>query len=163
MSDAAQGYEGQAPLVFEPCKTIEYSPAILAQLRAFALESEASSSSEILGVLFGRRDAGVVRILGFEPLESPLEFRSDFEPVPIETGEVLEPIGWYRVQREDDLSLSELDLKIFDRFFAKKWQITMVMQTAEDTAPTRVRVFFRELDEAGGVGLSHREFLLEPL
>src|SRR6185503_6375171 len=66
MTRAAPGFEGRTPQVFAPCKTIEYSRSILAQIRAAALEGQASSHSEILGVLFGRREAGVVRILGFE-------------------------------------------------------------------------------------------------
>ena len=124
---------------------------------------------EVGGVLFGRREPGAVRILAFRPLECEhaggpgFELSEDDE---LRLGEILakpgtdeelaglEAVGWYH-SKHDWLVLNDRDVKLYDRYFAKPWQIAMVFLRRR-SQPCMLGFFFRRED--GSIASAHREF-----
>jgi hypothetical protein len=66
----------------------------------------------------------------------------------------LVPVGWYHSHTRSEISFSEQDLKVHERFFPEPWQVSLVLRP-EKMKPTRAKFFLR--------GAGQGEFLIEPL
>lgn len=129
-------------------------------LNGDSVATEPAPDTEVYGVLVGRREASRLRIHSFRGLEISLarnrwgffseESRRSFAGLlarirwdPDLSG--LEPVGWFRSQKKATLSLSLIDLEIFNQFFGEPWQIGLVLQPG---ASVRARFFLRERDRS---------------
>ncbi len=74
----------------------------------------------------------------------------------------LEPLGWFRSHPRSDLSLTEHDLEIANALFPQPWQIGLVMRPA-NSALTRARFYYREVEGSWTVECAVREFTLPPV
>ena len=156
---------------------IEYSGAVMDQIRMAAVDGYhcvPHGGVETGGILFGTYRQNLVRILAWRPIlceyakgpsfvlsekdEAALadalqSWRSD----PTYAG--LEPVGWYHSHTRTEISLTDADLELFDRFFPRPWQVALVVRPAS-FAPTRAGFFFREPDGSVHAQSSYREFAL---
>jgi hypothetical protein len=170
MNGGTVGPEGQAAVV-------EYALPVIQEIRALALEGARSGFSgvEVGGVLFGKREDSKIRILTFRPLAGSYSLGPHFavsdedlsalqdllEQAPkIRKLRGLEPVGWYRSPLDDDLTLADRDLQIFERYFPDPSQVAVLLQASE-YAPTRVRFCFCSRDGGTSHLTSYREFMLE--
>jgi len=74
----------------------------------------------------------------------------------------LEPIGWYRSRWESPIQLDQDDLRIWNRYFPKPSQVSLVLRVQENS-PVRAGFFFRP-PHGGPVRIdsSYRTFEIEP-
>jgi proteasome lid subunit RPN8/RPN11/cell division protein FtsL len=150
---------------------IEYSHEAVETVRAAVVEGFyklARGGLEVGGVLFGQRSGDAVRIMASRPIACEHAFGPSFilsekdaaglktllDSAVNDAGlSGLVPVGWYHSHTRSELSLSEQDLKVYDRYFPEPWQVSLVLRP-ERLKPTRANFFVR--------GASQGEFLLEP-
>ena len=159
---------------------IEYPLEVLDEIRATATEGFqrlARGGLEVAGVLFGvRREAGI-RILTWRPI--PCEYalgptlqlsgrdRAELTRL-LETAsedpdlEGLEPVGWFLSHTRSDVLLSPQDLEIFDGFFPRPWQVTLVLRPTQ-AGVARAGFFGREADGTVKSDSTYHEFTVKPL
>ncbi|HWR54793.1 MAG TPA: hypothetical protein VN428_27035, partial [Bryobacteraceae bacterium] len=132
--------------------TIEYSFEVLERIRNWTLEAYralARGGIEVGGVLFGRHEGRLVRVLDVRPIACEHAYGPAFvlserdekaltallaeAPQDAELAG-LEPVGWYVSHTRSGLSLSERDLDLHARFFPEWWQIALVARQAEEGA-----------------------------
>jgi len=158
---------------------IQYSLAVLEQIRCAVVDAFYAlprGGIEIGGVLFGTREDNVVRISAFRGLAcehamGPAFVLSEKDEAALrdllrapENDRSLEgllPVGWYHSHTRSEVSISDQDLAVYDRYFAEPWQVALVLRPYK-TGPTRAGFFFREADGTVRTESSHREFLLFP-
>jgi len=130
---------------------------------------------EVGGVLFGARDPNnTIRVLAHGPLDCEYASGPSFtlsenderalRKILDEAGRDeelsgMEVVGWYHSHTRTGVSLSEKDIRIFDRFFPEPWQIALVLRPA-NFDPTRAGFFFREADGSVHSESSYHEFTL---
>jgi proteasome lid subunit RPN8/RPN11 len=151
---------------------IEYSHEAVETVRAAVVDGFyklARGGLEVGGVLFGQRSGSSVRITASRPMACEHAFGPSF--ILSEKDEAglkrlldsavddpelsgLVPVGWYHSHTRSEISFSEQDLKVQERYFPAPWQVSLVLRP-EKMKPTRARFFLR--------GASQGEFLLEPL
>ena len=159
---------------------IQYSHEDLETLRAEVVDGFyklARGGLEVGGVLFGRRGGNSVRITASRPMACEHAFGPSF--ILSEKDEAglkalldsavddpelsgLVPVGWYHSHTRSEISLSEQDLKIYERYFPERWQVSLVLRP-EKMKPTRARFFLRGPGGSVASHSSHGDFLLEPL
>jgi len=158
-------------------RTLEYSNAVLDEIRLRAAEGYQRmrhGGVEVGGVLFGARRDGVLRILAVRPIECEYASGPRFA---LSTGDEaalsdlllasggdaelagLEPAGYYHSHTREEIRLSDADVRLFNRFFPRPWQVALVVRPA-NLAPTRAGFFFRAANGAIRTDSSHREFHL---
>lgn len=156
---------------------IEYSRQVLSEILTQvvdAYDTYLAGGYEVGGVLFGRRDGNVVRILASRPLPiipprpSFMLSASDekrLRELIAQGGATsdlagMEAVGWYHSHTRNEIFLSEGDLELYDRFFPEPWQIAMVLHPS-DVEPVRVGFFFREDDGYVRSDQSYQEFAVD--
>lgn len=158
---------------------IEYSATVLEEIRQVAVEGYhrvPHGGVETGGILFGTHENGVVRIQAWRPIDCEYARGPSFllsekdEAALVETlkswdGDprisAMEPVGWYRAHTRSEVLLSESDLRFFDRFFPRPWQVALIVRPAS-FAPTRAGFFFREPDGSVRAESSYGEFVMSP-
>ncbi len=159
---------------------IEWSAAVLDEIRREAVDGYFAlphGGAETGGVLFGTRNDGRVRILGFRALECEHALgpgftlsENDRERLRILMDEGAkdlyangwEVVGWYISHTRSEICLSVKDLEVYDRFFPEPWQVTLVVRP-HAFKPTLAGFFVREADGSVHAESSYGEFVLRPL
>lgn len=151
---------------------IEYSHEAVEAVRAAVVDGFYKlprGGLEVGGVLFGQRSTTSVRIAASRPMACEHAFGPSF--ILSEKDEAglktlldsavndpelngLVPVGWYHSHTRSEISLSEQDLEVCERYFPEPWQVSLVLRP-ERMKPTRAQFFLR--------GAGQGEFLLEPL
>jgi hypothetical protein len=150
------------------------------EIRAIAaegLQKLARGGLEVAGVLFGvRRDPGI-RILTWRPISCEYALGPTLQLSARDRADLtrllqaaaqdpdlrgLQPVGWFLSHTRSDVSLSPHDLEIFDAFFPRPWQATLVLRPTQ-AGPARAGFFVRETDGALKSDSSYQEFTLKPL
>ena len=155
---------------------VDCAPSLLQAIRALVLErfnSTPHGGTEFAGVLFGSHEGDEVRITAFRPIPSGGAFAyasalADDQRALAEviseargTDELagLEPLGWFRAHPRSGLDLSNRDLEISNALFPGQWQVALVMRPG-NSAPTRVRYFFRNAPGPWKAECPFREFVV---
>jgi len=131
---------------------------------------------EVGGVLFGTREPDCLRIAAHRPLscehrKGPAFELSENDKAGLRklvedaqqdddlTG--LQPVGWY-LSKYRSFDLTRNDLEIYNSFFPKPWQVSMVFQRGKKE-PCVLGFFFRREDDS--IHSAHRKFTIieEPL
>jgi hypothetical protein len=68
------------------------------------------------------------------------------------------PVGWFRSRTRSEISLSDGDTALHNRYFGEPWQVVLVLRP-EVTRPMRAAFFFKQ----GELCVSCPEFVVEPL
>src|SRR5579864_740505 len=180
MAGAAPRIEGDSSNFDEKQRVIECSQSVIHDIRAMVLERFnriAHGGPEVFGVLFGTHQGRETLITAFQPLagegglarvpvfaeEDRAAFASvlaagagDGEPAK------LEPVGFFRAHPRSDLGLTERDCEIFNSLFTEPWHVAMIVRPG-NSAPSRVRIFFREADGSLRAEGRFREFMQDAL
>jgi hypothetical protein len=72
-----------------------------------------------------------------------------------------EPIGWYHSHTRSEISLSDRDVDIHNRYFPDPWHVALVVRP-HAMQPMRAGFFFREANGSIHADSSYSEFLLLP-
>lgn len=131
--------------------------------------------AEIGGILMGQWQSGRLTISGYAPLECEHAHGPSFSLSPNDEQRLhalmaqapaefpgLVPVGWYHSHTRTEISLSEADLAIHQRFFPEPWQVALVLKP-HMMRPTRAGFFFRETSGVIHSEAPYEEFLIEPL
>jgi len=159
---------------------IEYPLEVLDEIRATAtdgFQKLARGGLEVAGVLFGvRRDAGI-RILTWRPIQCEYALGPTLQlserdraqlTLLLQTAaedpdlEGLQPVGWFVSHTRSDVLLSPQDLEIFEGFFPKPWQVTLVLHPTQ-AGVASAGFFVREADGTLKADSSYQEFSVKPL
>jgi hypothetical protein len=153
--------------------TIEYSPAVLEELRRLAVEGFVAfgrGGLEVGGVLYGARHANRLTIgasaeLACEHALGPGFVLSDkdhdalvrlLEPPP-----GLEAVGWYRAHTRRGLDLDATDRELFEQFFADEKSVGLVLKPTH-WGPSAAAFYVRQ--RSGEIQPTDpHEFTIEPL
>jgi len=158
---------------------IEYSLAVLDAICAAVLDAfycAPRGGVEVGGLLFGVRRERGIEILASRPLAceystGPAYVLSAKDEASLR--ELLEssrtdrelkalvPLGWFHSHTRSGISLSEQDLRIYNRYFPEPWQVTLILQPVK-LGPTKAGFFVREADESVRADASYREFAVSP-
>ncbi|MGO4882079.1 MAG: hypothetical protein ACLP59_14800 [Bryobacteraceae bacterium] len=140
---------------------IEYSNAMMDEIDMRAAEGYQRmrhGGVEVGGVLFGFQKKGALRIVAARALECEYSNGPRFVLSPRDEAALaamlrtyagdpqladLEPVGFYHSNTREEIKLSEVDLRLFERFFPKAWQVALVVRPA-NLAPTRMGFFVRQ-------------------
>lgn len=157
---------------------IEIPRSLLEEVNGRAIEGFRRLSRggiEVGGILFGRRMENRIRILAWreaacEHSRGPGFILSNTDRQllvqQLEAAEadpqlqVLEPLGMFVSHTRSEVSLTEEDLEIFDRFFPERWQVALVLHPVK-SGHTRAGFFVREKDGMVQRERSYREFVIE--
>jgi hypothetical protein len=159
---------------------IEYPLEVLDEIRATAtdgFQKLARGGLEVGGVLFGvRRDEGV-RILTWRPIQCEYALGPTLQlsgrdrarlTLLLQTAtddpdlEGLQAVGWFVSHTRSDVLLSPQDLEIFDVFFPRPWQVTLVLHPTQ-AGVASAGFFVREADGTLKADSSYQEFSVKPL
>ncbi len=158
---------------------VQYSLSVLEQVRRAVLDGFYSlprGGVEVGGVLYGTHENGLVRISAFRPLPcehalGPTFVLSENDEAALadllagpRIGRGLEglvPVGWYHSHTRSDVSLTQEDLALYDRYFPEPWQVALVLRPYRQDH-TRAGFFLRESDGSIRSHSSYREFTLSP-
>jgi len=158
--------------------TIEYSLRALDDIRLAVVDAFFSlprGGAEIGGILLGKRVKGRVTIADYVALDCEHAFGPSFALSPRDQDrlaellavaernpEGLKPVGWYHSHTRSEISLSEADQDLHNRYFPEPWQVALVLKP-HTFHPTRAGFFFRETDGSIHAKASYQEFPLAPL
>jgi proteasome lid subunit RPN8/RPN11 len=140
---------------------IEYATTVLEEIRATSVDGFCRfrrGGIEVGGILFGKCDGEVVRILACRKVDSEYargpsyvlserdearfrEVMAAAELDPELSG--LEPVGWYHSHTRSDLFLSEQDIDVHNRHFPEPWQVALVVRP-EPFGSVRAAFFTRD-------------------
>jgi hypothetical protein len=153
--------------------TVEYSPAVLEEVRRLAVDGFMAfghGGLEVGGVLYGARDGNRLSVLASAELSCEHAFGPGFvlsgndrnalarllEPLA-----GLQPVGWYRAHTRRGLDLDASDRDLFDQFLVMKKTIGLVLKPTH-RGPSPAALYLRET--TGDILPSApREFTIEPL
>jgi hypothetical protein len=153
--------------------TIEYSPAVVDELRRLAVDgfnAFGHGGLEVGGVLYGARDGNRLSVLA--SAELPCEHAlgpgfvlsgNDRKALAqlLDPPAGLEAVGWYRAHTRKGLDLDASDRELFEQFLAKKKIIGLVLKPTR-RGPSSAALYLRET--TGDILPSApREFTIEPL
>ena len=156
--------------------TIEYSRKALDDIRLAVVDAFFSlprGGAEIGGILLGKIEEHRIQILDYAPIECEHAYGPAFtlsEGDQARLGETLgqsfpgglRPVGWYHSHTRTEISLSEADLDIYNRYFPERWQVALVLRPST-LQPTQAGFFFREPDGSIQAQTSYQEFVVEAL
>lgn len=129
--------------------TIEYSAAVLESVRAYSVDGLLKfrhRGIEVGGVLFGRREGPVLRILACREASCEYAFGPSFRLSERDREKLrrliesaaqdpdlsgMEPVGWYRSYTRSQIELTEQDRSIHDACFPEPWQICLLLRPEE--------------------------------
>lgn len=128
--------------------------------------------AETGGVLFGRQNDGVIRILSARPATCEYSMGPSFTLSArdevgfrslLAAGHLggLQPVGWYRSRTRTEPHLSEKDVDLWRRFFPHPWQPVVVLRPAS-MGVMRAAFFFREPDGSVCTQSPYPELQLQP-
>lgn len=158
---------------------VEYWASVLEEIRAAAVSGYCQfprGGVEIGGILFGRLEPGVTRIVAHRPVACEYKFGPSYQlsekdeqafaealqaPASDALLAGLEPIGWYHSHTRSAVCLTEQDLELHNQHFKKPAQVALVVQP-ESFGPSRAGFFFREADGSIRAESSYGEFALAP-
>src|SRR5579872_6933853 len=158
---------------------IECHPDVLEFVRASSVDGLmrlGRGGIEIGGILFGQYTGDAVTILAARALECEHRYGPNF--VLSENDEILlqqmaapenrddetrglEPVGWYLSHCRRGYSLSESDVRVCDRFFARPGSVTLIAMP-EKLGACRAGFFVREPDGALRTNVPNSEIVLTP-
>jgi hypothetical protein len=159
--------------------SIEYSPAVVEEIRQIVMEAFFSlphGGAEVGGVLYGSSESGHVRILAFRPLPCEHAFGPSFvlsekdhaalrELLGAGSVELkaqgLMPAGWYHSHTRSQIFLSTQDTEIHNRYFPNALQVALVVRP-HPMRPMRAGFFFRGTDGSIHAESSYGEFEVRP-
>lgn len=155
---------------------IEYSRKAIDDIRLAVVDAFFSlprGGAEIGGILLGKVDEHRIQILDYAPIECEHAFGPAFtlsEADQARLGEILgqsfpgglRPVGWYHSHTRSEISLSEADQQIYNRYFPERWQVALVLRPST-LQPTQAGFFFREADGSIQGQRSYQEFTVEAL
>lgn len=143
--------------------SLQYSYRLLDQIREEVFDKFLSiprGGLEIGGVLFGTIAGAEVRLLAYRPLEieylnGPSFALSNKDEISlrqlIEASqsdpelESMEPVGWYHSHTRSDISLSDEDISIHQRYFPRPEQVALVIRPHK-LEPAQAGCFLRNAD-----------------
>src|ERR1700683_2726988 len=120
--------------------TIEYSPAVVDEVRRLAVDGFMAfghGGLEVGGVLYGAREGNRVSVLASAELPSEHALGPGFvlsgndrEALArlLEPPDGLQTVGWYRAHTRKSLDLDASDRDLFDQFLAKEKIIGLVLK-----------------------------------
>jgi hypothetical protein len=153
--------------------TVEYSPAVVDEVRRLAVDGFMAfghGGLEVGGVLYGARDGNRVSVLA--SAELPCEHAlgpgfalsgNDRQTLArlLEPPDGLQTVGWYRAHTRKSLDLDVSDRDLFNQFLAKEKIIGLVLKPTH-RGPSWAALYLRET--TGEILPSApREFTIEPL
>ncbi|MGE5568947.1 MAG: hypothetical protein ACM3S5_07925 [Rhodospirillales bacterium] len=156
---------------------VVYWASVLEEIRAEAVAGYCQfprGGVEVGGILFGRLENGVTRILAFRPVPCEYKFGPSYrlsekdgqafadalrapETDPLLAG--LEPVGWYLSHTRSEVCLSKQDLELHNRHFPKTGHVALVVRP-ESFGASRAGFFFREANGKIRSESSYGEFAL---
>ena len=150
---------------------MDFEAFVLERIRVAAAAglSRIRGGLEIGGVLYGRRENGQVHVQAFAPLQPEYAYGPTFTLSPADEEQFerlvngshppgLEAVGWYCSRRKDDLDLSVKHLRLFDHFFPRTGDATLIVR-ASQFGPSEARLFCRKT----GHMLESRDLRLAPV
>lgn len=158
---------------------LEYAGAVMEEICIAAAEGFNRLSHggvEIGGVLFGIGDAGSIRVLAHKALECEHAFGPSFTLSHNDTKALedlladaennselagMRAVGWYHSHTRSDISLTEKDLQLFQRYFPETWQIALVLRPNR-FEPVRAGLFFRDSNGTVHEDSTRRQFVVHP-
>lgn len=159
-------------------QSIECPWAILEEIHAVVQEGFRRLSKggvEVGGILFGRRNDQVTRVIAWRPIpcehargaafllsnEDRQRLMGMMEAAESDPQlQVLEPVGWFVSHTRAGVELTDDDLEVYSEFFPEPWQVTLVYKP-ERGAPSRAGFFFRERSGVLRRESSYQEFTVE--
>src|SRR5690242_3446419 len=155
---------------------IEYSRKALDDIRLAVVDAFFSlprGGAEIGGILLGKVEEHRIQVLDYAPIECEHAFGPAFTLSPADQDRLgdalrqtfpggLQPVGWYHSHTRSEISLSEADLDIHNRYFPERWQVALVLRPST-LQPTQAGFFFREPDGSIHAERSYQEFVVEAL
>ena len=158
--------------------TIEYSLRALDDIRLAVMDAFFSlprGGAEIGGILLGQRLRRRLVIEDYLPLDCEHVSGPSFVLSPRDRDALAEllasaerdpdglrPVGWYHSHTRSEISLSEADLGLHQRYFPEPWQVALVLKP-HTFRPARAAFFFREQDGKIHGTAAYQEFELAPL
>jgi hypothetical protein len=130
----------------------------------------------VAGVFFGTRTENGVHIAAWRPISRERSYQASFvlsesdlaglqrlldSPATESLLSGFEPLGWFVPHAHGSLEPTESELLVFNQFFPREWQFTMVLQPGL-LGPTKATFFVRNFGELCG-HRPDREFTVEPL
>lgn len=155
--------------------TIEYSLVVIEEIRhevAEGFQKLSRGGIEVGGVLYGVHEGQTVRVMAIRPVacehaQGPAFRLSERDRAALHQQlrqdqadtrlEALVCLGWYVSHTRTEIMLSESDQEIFSTFFAKPWQVTLVVRPSRG-GNMRAGFFVREPDGTVNAGQSYLEF-----
>ena len=146
-----------------PRLAVECSPPVLEQILAHveqAFYSVPHGGVEVGGALYGSYDGSRILIQAAGPLACEHALGPSFKlsvtdysrlaallQAPAREREFagMVVVGWYHSHTRSEISFPEADSEIHDRFFAKPWQVALVLRPSA-MRPTEVGLFVRGAD-----------------
>src|SRR5579862_711507 len=125
---------------------MEYARGVMEEICLAAADGFnrlAHGGLEIGGVLFGTTEAGSIRVLAHRSLACEYAFGPSFTLSPKDTRALedllaapekdsafagMQPVGWYHSHTRSDITLTEKDVQLFQRYFPETWQIALVLR-----------------------------------
>ena len=155
--------------------TIEYSLVVIEEIRhevAEGFQKLSRGGIEVGGILYGVQDGQTVRIMAIRPVacehaggptfrlseRDRAALHEQIRQDPADSRlEDLVCVGWYVSHTRTEIMLTESDQEIFSSFFAKPWQVTLVVRPSRG-GNMRAGFFVREADGTVNGSQSHLEF-----
>jgi proteasome lid subunit RPN8/RPN11 len=155
--------------------TIEYSLVVIEEIRhevAEGVQKLSRGGVEVGGLLYGTRDGRTVRLMAMRPIVCEHARGPAFQLSDSDRGILEEQIehapedprladliclGWFVSHTRSEITLSETDLEIYERYFSAPWQVTMVVRPGRAGA-MRAGFFVREHDGTIRRESSYMEF-----
>lgn len=151
---------------------VECSLRVMEEIRVAAVEAfhkVQRGGLEIGGVLYGTASVTGVRIVSWKPMEceharGPAFLLSERDeallaPLLRPDGE-LRAVGWFVSHGRGELSLTEGDAAICEKYFPKTWQVALVLKPAK-FLPVRGRFFARRQGAPWSEAVGASEFCIE--
>jgi hypothetical protein len=158
--------------------TIEYSPGVMEEIRAYACDpllQLSHAGREVGGVIFGSQRPGVVRMVTWRPIaceyadgEALRLCQSDRMNLAVQFEasrrnpelKDFRPVGWF-VSHHQGVAMNSADVEIYSAFFPESSQVTLVIHPTGD-GRAEAGFFARSADGSVRSESSHKTFLLEP-
>jgi proteasome lid subunit RPN8/RPN11 len=171
MSDAKVG----SWAVPESPIAIEYSLVVVEEIRrqvTDGLQRLSRGGIEVGGVLYGVHDGDSVRLLAIRPMACEhargpafVLSENDREALAMQLKDLGQDpalqgfvcLGWFLSHTRGGIDLTELDLEIYNSFFAEPWQVALVIRPGRASS-MRAGFFVREFDGAIRSERSYLEF-----